>query len=440
MQAWPPRCCFGSFIEVIDMQHEQNWVLLSQILGPRSPLFRPLIEAFGSPEAIFAAKEEQIRVVLPDIGAGTLGALRSQKGAQAAQKICLYCHRNGVRILPFDSAEYPALLRELDEPPVLLYVQGRLPDFGKHASVGIVGPRRADAYGERVAYKLSFELAAAGAVVVSGMAQGIDGIATAAAIAAGGSAIAVLGCGIDIVYPKHHGKLMAECREHGAVITEYAPGTPPNGYNFPVRNRLISALSRSVLVVQAGEHSGALITARYAIMQGRPLYAVPGDITEPRSQGSNRLLQAGAHPALSAGDVLFPLLPRYHATLNEQSMREAEQYSMLDERGARRFGLRLSSVQRMEKQDKKEKKKIAKGPSQEKELAREEALAPDLSALTPRQRELYACLPHEPFSVDALAGQGVPVAEAISTLTILEIYGLLVTRPGGMYQIANPKE
>jgi predicted Rossmann fold nucleotide-binding protein DprA/Smf involved in DNA uptake len=270
------------------------------------------------------------------------------------------------------------------------------------------------------------------------MAQGVDGIATAAALAAGGSAIAVLGCGIDIVYPKHHGKLMAECCEHGAVITEYAPGTPPNGYNFPIRNRLISALSRAVLVVQAGEHSGALITARYAIMQGRPLYAVPGDITEPRSEGSNRLLQAGAHPALSAEDVLQPLLPRYHTTLCEQRMRESEQYAVLDEQIARRFGLRLATVQRTVKEEKKEKKKTAK--REEKKEPEQSSTTPDLSALTPRQRELYALLPTTPFSVDALTGQGVPVAEAISTLTILEIYGLLVTRPGGTYQIANSKE
>ncbi len=417
------------------MQHEEKWVALAEALGPRSPLLKPLLEVFDSPEAILGATESDIRAVLPDIGTGTLRTLLSGRTLAAAHSTVLWCHRNGVRILCFDSEEYPCVLRDLDEPPAVLYCRGSLPDFNKCATVGVVGPRKTDAYGERVAYKLSFELSAAGAVVVSGMAQGVDGIATAAALAAGGSAIAVLGCGIDIVYPRHHGKLMAECAERGAVITEYAPGTPPNGYNFPVRNRLISALSRAVLVVQAGERSGALITARYAILQGRPLYAVPGDITEPRSQGSNRLLQAGARPALCAEDILAPLRARYHATLCEQALREAEQYSTLTAQAMRPFGVRLVSACEDGKQEKREKKKAApkRAEKKEKQPMPDEDKA-DLSALTPRQRELYDMLPETPFSVDALAQQGVPVAEAISTLTVLEIYGLLATRPGGMYE------
>ncbi len=416
------------------MQHEENWVALAEILGPRSPLLKPLIEHFGSPEAIFVADEGELREVLPDIGAGILHAIRKKRTEGAAHKTVLWCHRNGVRILPMDAPDYPAVLRELSEPPALLYCRGTLPDFSKRAAIGIVGPRKADAYGEHVAYKLSFELAAAGVVIVSGMAQGIDGIATAAALAAGGTAIAVLGCGIDIVYPKNHGKLMNECVECGAVITEYAPGTPPNGYNFPIRNRLISALSDEVLVVQAGERSGALITARYAIMQGRPLYAVPGDITEPRSVGSNRLLQAGARPALVAEDLLAPLLPRYHATLNERAMREAEQYAVLAEDTLRRFGVRIHASRNEETLPKKKRKKKEEGETIARETESRPVREAELSALTPRQRELYAMLPSGAFSVDALTEQGVPVAEAISTLTIFEIYGLLVTRPGGLYE------
>ena len=426
------------------MQHEQNWIALAEILGPRSPLLKPLLAAFQTPEAIFAADEARLREVLPDIGAGMLKSFLGKRTAEAARGIALWCHQNAVRILPIDHAEYPAVLRELDEPPALLYCRGRLPDLAANASIGVVGPRKTDAYGESVTYKISFELAAAGAVIVSGLAEGVDGIATAAALLAGGTPIAVLGCGIDVTYPRHHTRLLAECVEHGAVITEYAPGTPPNGYNFPIRNRLISALSDAVLVTQAGEHSGALITARYAAIQGRPLYAVPGNVTSPLCVGSNRLLQSGAYPVLSARDLLMPLMPRYHATLSEKQFEEAEQVSALDAEKLQRLGLRLSkeSASSFAKEDvptpKRKKEKKEKRAPKKTVAAKEEprkASAPDLSLLTPRQRELYAMLPQAPFTVDVLTQRGVPTSEAASTLTLMEIYGLVASRPGGMFEL-----
>ena len=426
------------------MQHEQNWIALAEILGPRSPFLKPLLKAFGSPEAIFAADEAHLREALPDMGVGTMKSILGKRTAEAAREIVLWCHRNAVRILPFDHAEYPATFRELDEPPVLLYCRGRLPDLATRASVGVVGPRKTDAYGESVTYKISFELSAAGAVVVSGLAEGVDGIATAAALLAGGTPIAVLGCGIDVTYPRHHTKLLAECVERGAVITEYAPGTPPNGYNFPIRNRLISALSDAVLVTQASDHSGALITARYAVIQGRPLFAVPGNVNSPLCMGSNRLLQSGAYPVLCTKDLLSPLLPRYHATLSEKQFAEAAQFSSLDAEKLQRLGLRLSkeslisgasedaSVPRRKK-EKKEKKRKKEGSIAAGDLSRQSA--PDLSSLTPRQRELYAMLPQAPFTADVLTKEGVPISEAASTLTLMEIYGLVASRPGGMFEL-----
>ncbi|MBE6630107.1 MAG: DNA-protecting protein DprA [Ruminococcaceae bacterium] len=424
------------------MQHEENWIALAQILGPRSAHLKPLLEAFQTPEKIFEADEDALRAVIPDIGAGLLRSLLTRRAAHEAREILLWCHRDGVRILPFDSAEYPAMLRELDEPPAVLYCRGKLPDFNTRAVVGVVGPRRADAYGEQVAYTLSFELAAAGVVILSGMAEGIDGVATAAAICAGGTPVAVLGCGIDVTYPRHHGKLMAECAERGAVITEFAPGTPPNGYNFPMRNRLISALSDEVLVVQAGAHSGALITARYALTQGRPLYAVPGNITSPLSEGTNRLLQSGAFPALGAIDLLAPLRARYHDTLCEKSFEEATQYAALDTEKLYRLGVRVTKNEKepvgegAEASPKKPRRERKKRSAKEKEAPPEKTESvPDTSALTPRQREIYDMLPRTPFTVDVLTERGIPVSEAASTLTLLEIYGLLGSRPGGTFEL-----
>ena len=427
------------------MQHEQNWIALAEILGPRSPLLKPLLAAFQTPEAIFAASEEKLREVLPDVGIGTLKSLLGKRTAETARGIALWCHQNAVRILPFDHKEYPAVLRELDEPPALLYCRGCLPDLAARACVGVVGPRRTDAYGESVTYKISFELSAAGAVIVSGLAEGVDGIATAAALLAGGTPIAVLGCGIDVTYPRHHTRLLSECAERGAVITEYAPGTPPNGYNFPIRNRLISALCDAVLVTQAGENSGALITARYAVIQGRPLFAIPGDITSPLCAGSNRLLQSGAYPVLDVRDLLSTLMPRYHATLDEKNLAEALQFSTLDAEKLQKLGLKLSKGSKVpdaaeesapkRKKEKKEKKVKKQKEGQAEPVAQTAQSTPDLSSLTPRQRELYAMLPQGPFTADALTAKGVPISEAASTLTLMEIYGLVASRPGGMFEL-----
>lgn len=428
------------------LQHEENWIALAETLGPRSHWLRPLLERFETPEAIFAADEAALREAMPGVADGLLRMLLTRRSAPTAKQILHWCHRNSVKILTYDSALYPAPLRELEEPPAVLYCRGTLPDFSARACVGIVGMRRADAYGEQVAYKISFELAAAGCVIVSGMADGIDGVATAAALAAGGTPIAVLGCGIDIAYPSHHAKLMAECAECGAVITEYPPGAPPNGYHFPVRNRLISALSDAVLVVQAGEKSGALITARYAVMQGRLLFAVPGNVTSPRALGSNRLLQIGARAALCAEDVLAPLRARYHATFHEDAFREAVQFAALTPEALAAYGVHSASVTSRAPSETEAPKKERRGRSKEKRQKKEKqadvkaeqaalADAPaDTSMLTPRQRELYQMLPDGTFSVDALTAQGVPVSEAASTLTMLEIYGLLSALPGGVFQ------
>ena len=427
------------------MQRYHDWLELSECLGPRSMLFRPLIEAFGSPDRILGARESEIRHVLPDVSDALLDRLLRRHKRERAAKIAAYCERAGVQILAYGDDTYPAALRELPDPPVLLYCRGTLPDFEQYATVGVVGPRLADAYGEAVAYKLSFELSAAGVVIVNGMADGVDGVALAGAIAAGGSVVAVLGCGIDVTYPKHHDKLLAECVECGAVITEYAPGTPPNGYNFPVRNRLISALSRVVLVVQGNERSGALITARYAISQGTPLFAVPGNITSPLSAGSNMLLQMGAQPALASMDVLYPLLPQFHRTLTPSLIKEAEQYAYPVPEMFKRFGLR--SAAEKEKREKRRRERAQKSLVQtERSLARASGRgeasngspasreAPDLGMLTPEQRKIYDVLPEGAFSVDDVTARGVPVSKAIGTLTIFEVYGLLGALPGGLYE------
>lgn len=418
------------------MQSELVWLELAECLGARSRFFRPLYDAFGSPEAIFAASEKEILAAVPDIGEGVLKAILERRKKACAEKISFFCHNDGtVAIYPFDHPQYPAALREIGDPPVLLYGKGEMPDLSASAKVAVVGPREIDEYAKEVSYTLSFELAAAGAVIVSGFARGVDALATAAAIAAGGKTVSFLGCGIDRLYPTGHTKLRAECAQNGILLTEYAPGTPPNAQNFPARNRLISAVCDAVLVPAASATSGSLITARYAILYGKELFVVPGDITKARSVGTNRLLQVGARAALSAHDVFNYLLPLYRHSLSSEALRDAEQYATLTPEMLERFGLAGGK----EKTARGEKKKRA-----QKEEKTEESIAParmskeelehELSYLTPHERELYARIPDGAFTPDTLVESGMSIAEAMGTLTLFEVYGLLGSLPGGFYQ------
>ncbi|HKW23797.1 MAG TPA: DNA-processing protein DprA, partial [Ktedonobacterales bacterium] len=201
---------------------------------------------------------------------------------------------------------YPRLLQEIPLPPPVLYVRGTLAPADEWA-LAIVGTRRASAYGKQMTERLAGELARQAITVVSGLARGIDTAAHQAALAAGGRTIAVLGCGPDLVYPPENAKLAARIVEQGAVITEFPPGTQPEAGNFPARNRLISGLSLGVLVTEAPETSGALITTRFAAEQGRDIFAVPGNVTSRSSVGANRLIQDGAKMVLEVGDILSEL-------------------------------------------------------------------------------------------------------------------------------------
>jgi DNA processing protein len=212
--------------------------------------------------------------------------------------------RCGAEVVTLADAGYPQPLREIPDPPLALYVRGKVPE---HVAVAVVGTRNPSSDGEYVAHRMAADLAAAGVCVVSGLARGVDASAHRGALEAGGPTVAVLGCGVDVPYPAGHEELAARVALHGAVVSEYPPGTPPAKHHFPSRNRIISGLSRAVVVVEATLRSGALITADLALEQGREVFAVPGSVLNPRSQGPHRLLREGAGWAESAADVLQAL-------------------------------------------------------------------------------------------------------------------------------------
>ncbi|GAB4531964.1 MAG: DNA-processing protein DprA [Anaerolineales bacterium] len=277
------------------------WVALNFVHGIGAARFRQLLDFFGNARgAWLAAEGDLLQSGLPERICQNLLTLRAALDVEAVwEKI----HAQGIRVLTWADAAYPERLRTLDAPPPVLYLRGDLLPADDWA-VAIVGTRRVTRYGRQVAEELAAALAGQGITVVSGLARGVDGVAHQAALRAGGRTLAVLGCGVDQVYPPEHRHLAEEICAQGALLSDYAPGTPPDAVNFPPRNRIIAGLSLAVVVVEAGESSGALITAQFALEQGREVFAVPGSIYAPLSIGPNRLIKDGAHPLLSVADLL----------------------------------------------------------------------------------------------------------------------------------------
>lgn len=250
-----------------------------------------LLDRFGTPEHLYAMSRAEL-ISSTGLTKRQVDVL-SDKSMEWARAIAYDCETLGISIVTLADAEYPSILRRIPDPPLVLYVKGRLPDLEQTPGIGIVGTRKATPYGLMAAEHFGYGLAKAGCTVVSGMALGADGAAARGTLKAGGKTIAVLAGGLNICYPPEHNFLMGDILLSGAVISENPPGTPHDGFRFPIRNRIISGLSRGVLVVEAPLRSGALITARLALDQGREVFAVPGAINAPGSAGCNRLIRDG---------------------------------------------------------------------------------------------------------------------------------------------------
>ncbi|MBI2755347.1 MAG: DNA-protecting protein DprA [Chloroflexi bacterium] len=282
------------------------WVLLNSVQGVGPVRFGALLQVCGTAEAAIRATTAEMAAAGFDRRSAE--ALRSSARAQSPEASLERLERIGARALTLLDPDYPAPLRHIADPPPVLFIRGSL-EPRDQCAVGIVGTRRVTPYGRAVAERLSRDLAMAGATVVSGLAKGVDTIAHRAALDAGGRTVAVLGNGLDQVYPPENAVLARRIAQEGsgALVSEFAPGVPPDAANFPRRNRIISGLSGGVVVVEAGQRSGALITADFALEQGREVFAVPGSILSAMSAGSNNLLKQGATPVVSAVDILDAL-------------------------------------------------------------------------------------------------------------------------------------
>jgi DNA processing protein len=279
------------------------WVAFHRVpyIGPAR--LRRLQQTFGSLAAAWFAPVSELRRCLEERPTAELARTRQELDVATLYR---EIESKGVRIATPVDDHYPTLLAEIPAPPPVLYFRGDLIETDRTA-VAIVGTRRVTSYGREMAARLSADLARAGVTIVSGLARGVDGVAHQAALDAGGRTIAVLGSGINRIYPPEHRKLAARIAEQGAVLSDYLPDTPPDGVNFPPRNRIISGLSLGVVVIEAPDRSGALITVDFAADQGRDVFAVPGPVLAENSAGCNRLIREGARLVRSADDILEDL-------------------------------------------------------------------------------------------------------------------------------------
>ena len=408
----------------------RDWLALSLALGPASSHLRPLLTALGSPAAVLSSDEATLTAADKTLRPGAIAVLtHAARLYEEADRVLAECNDKGVRVVCPGDGEFAPALTELAKPPAVLFLRG-LPLTRTMPAMGIVGTRAPDAYGIKETYKLSFVLAASGMPVVSGLARGIDGMAAVGALEAGGVTVGVLGCGIDVVYPRRHEVLYAAVAEKGTLVSEYLPGTPPNAWQFPERNRLIAALSDGLAVMEAGAHSGALITARHAQATDKPVFALPGDADTARSAGCNRLLRHGARVLLDPRDVLahfwreLPGLPYVHV----------KPPAAPDDAVYKRYGLSPLSDRVAPAVAEKPRNGVEKPkeePTEEEPDA--DSAAALLAAFSEAERAFYRALPDEPFTVDVLVAAGMPVAEAFAGVTELELEGLLTARPGGFY-------
>src|SRR4030042_7075872 len=291
------------------MNDKLYWLALNMVPGVGPITYRNLVPRFHGPEQVFAASARDLASI-PGIGEKTIRAIKEFPAARMAAEELKKVEDLGGGILTLCDQGYPKNLLQIYDPPPLLYVRGEV-EQGDPPMVAMVGSRRGSFYGRTVTRRISKELSTAGVTVVSGMARGIDTSAHLGALEAGKGTVAVFGCGIDGIYPPENKKLFFDIIAHGAVISELPLSTPPEGKNFPRRNRIISGVSLGVVIVEATADSGSLITAAPALEQGRRVFAVPGNVGVATSKGTNRLIKQGAKLVEEAQDILTEILPQY---------------------------------------------------------------------------------------------------------------------------------
>ena len=363
----------------MDPSELKSWLALYTVptIGPVR--FTALVKHFGSPEKVLSASERELSE-LPDIGAVIASNIKSKISWDKAEEQVKLAEKNQIRVITFQDEIYPEVLKSIYDPPPFLFIRGEIRKDDRYA-VAIVGSRSASVYGKRITERIGRELAKNGITVVSGLARGIDSIAHLSALKEGGRTLAVFGSGLDVIYPPENEKLAEKITSSGAIISEFFLGTRPEAPNFPRRNRLISGLSLGVVIVEAGEKSGALLTASCALEQNREVFAIPGNLGSKNSEGTNALIKQGAKLVTRVEDILEEL-------------------------------------------------KITRKSDKSPFIPPEQ----DLSHLTEAEKSIFSLISDEPHHIDKIAGLvslGVP--QVLSTLLSLELKGLVKQLSGKMF-------
>lgn len=372
----------------MDMERVIQWLWLTSKFNGANAKIAALVEFFGGVDEVYASKH------FHNMGlTGEEKKLLSDKDLTAANKICERLARIGGKIIVIEDENYPKILKQAHNPPPVLYIKGKVPELDDVLTIGVVGTRRASDYGRLVTERICANLARAGAVTVSGMAEGIDAAGAWATIEEGGIAVGVIASGIDIAYPPENAELYQAIAEKGCIMTEFPPGTAPLKRHFPIRNRIIAGLSRGVLVTEAPQKSGALITARFAMEEGRDVFAVPRNISDIKYSGTNILIQQGAKLVMHPNDILceYPYAKKIEP-------------------------------KKTEKQTEKTKKKTDNGER--------------LKALSGREREIAELLIKQDMQIDEIARElNTPVGELNTRLIMLEMKGIVTKLPASMYRL-----
>ncbi|MBQ3099903.1 MAG: DNA-processing protein DprA [Clostridia bacterium] len=436
-----------------DISTLHRWVWLSLACGAGSTVPELLISVFGDIDSIYEAGEEEyaeLELKLPCM------TELCNKSLDQAMRTVKWCEQKKVGILTPDDPRYPSRLYGTHAFPAVLYYFGRIPEIDKRLTIAGVGTRRMTEYGSNNAYAICRDLAKEGAIIVSGLALGIDAVCHRAALDVGGMTVAVLGCGLDYAYPPQNRDLMVEIARKGVIFTEYAPGTEPLKKNFPMRNRIISGLSNATVVFEADENSGSLITARRAMKQGRPVYALPGNTGTLSSLGTNELLTNGAFAVTKAGDILenfkeyilnipgktvakAPKLPKspvktivngFEAVPNgykkPKVIEVSEPKNLETSNDAINDAVTTPQTVTPEREPLLSKP-VINTKEKQKQL---------VDALNLTERTIYGALSRtEPKTNDELTSTGYPINKINAALTMLEVKGLVLSLAGGYVKV-----
>jgi DNA processing protein len=364
-----------------------SWLALYRAPGVGTETFRLLLQQFSSPDQVLQAPPSELKAL--HLQESTLQYLK-QPDWEAVEKDLTWLAQEHNYLITLDHADYPALLREIPSAPPLLFVHGN-PSVLSSLQVAMVGSRNPTPVGAQNAHDFAKHLAQADLVVTSGLAMGIDGASHRGALAAGGITIAVMGTGLDMVYPARHRDLAHEVAERGALVSEFAPGTGSRAHHFPRRNRIISGMSLGTLVVEAALRSGSLITTQHALEQGREVFAIPGSIHNPLARGCHQLIRQGAKLVETADDILAELAPLARASISPNQTHS-----------------------------------IANDAHQNK--------MPENNELDEDYQNLLKIMGYDPITIDSLIEQsGLTPEEVSSMLLILELQGRIASSPGGLY-------